>query len=161
MSRKTQTDTCEVTIEGKEKLLSLKREMEFLTRRVAKNPLSTSYYTQIKELLEDLLMLELAQRAAEVTVQYQTRNKIISIQEQDLTSFRLEMEKAKTLKLVAGILSLTGYLNVEDVLDKVTSTIYGPRINRVNDSKDSLLKDLKKILDSYASKLENTIKQKP
>lgn len=103
--------------------------MLFLTRQVGRNPLATGYYIQLKELLEDLLMLELAQRVAEATMKFYTRNKTLVINDQSLVPFRSEMEKAKTLKLVSGVLSLSGCLDVESVLDKVTTKSHNNIVN--------------------------------
>lgn len=137
--------------EEKDKTASIKREMLFLTRKVGSNALSAGYYVQMKDLLEDLLMLELAQRAAEATIQFNTKNKIISIEHHHLNAFRAEMEKAKTLKLITGILSLSGHFDVEGVLDKVTTAMYGPKTKK--EKTPDLLAELKKIMADYAKKI--------
>lgn len=144
------------------RISELRREMIFLTRSVGKNPLSIGYYTQIKDLLEDLMMLELAQRAAEVTIQFQTINKIISIDDRALAPFRAEMEKAKTLKMITGILSITGCLDTEDVLSKVTTYMYGPKMPKDTKTEKEIntLNEIKKLLDDYARKIEKSCKPK-
>lgn len=144
--------------EEREKLASVKREMLLLTRKVGRNPLAAGYYIQIKDLLEDLMMLELAQKAAESTMKFDSANKIITIDDASLGPFRAEMEKAKMLKLVAGVLSLSGCLNVEDTLDKVTSSMYGPRIKDKKSKDIDVLSEVKKIVDSYSKKLEKALK---
>lgn len=149
----------QVKAEDKEIEASLKREMLFLTRQVGRNPLATGYYIQLKELLEDLLMLELAQRAAEATMKFYTRNKTLVINDQSLVPFRSEMEKAKTLKLVSGVLSLSGCLDVESVLDKVTTAIYGPK-HPSKQKDDNTVEEIRKIVTEYAKRIEKAMTAK-
>lgn len=140
--------------EKRDKHSQMRKEAIFLTRKVASNPLASGYYTQIKDLLEDLLMLDLAQKAAEAQLKYQTRNKVLVVDDNNLAPFRAEMERAKTLKLVTGVLSLSGHLDVESVLDKVANSLYAPNTPSQESNQANLLSEIKKMLDSYAKKME-------
>lgn len=137
----------------------LNQEMVFLTRKVAGNPLAMGYYIQLKELLEELLMLDLAQRAVEATMKYETRNKIISIDDNSLTPFRSEMEKAKTLKLATGVLSATGYLDVESALSRIEEVLYGPKKPTENVQTEQIVSRLKELLDNYSKKMERLVRR--
>lgn len=140
--------------EHRKRTAILKQEMLYLTRKVARNKLATDYYIQLKELLEELLMLDLAQKAVEATMKFETRNKVISIDDSSLLQFRTEMEKAKTLKLVSGILSATGHFEVDRVLEKIESLLYAPSQKSDSSKADDTISRLKKLLDTYAKKME-------
>lgn len=144
--------------ERKNKDRNLRQEMIFLSRKVAGNPLARGYYIQLKELLEEMLMLELAQRSVEATMRYETRNKIISIDENSLAPFRAEMEKAKTLKLITGILSATGHLDIESVLERVEDSLYGPKKVEEKQTKD-IVSQMKELLDNYSKKMEKLVRR--
>lgn len=159
--KQEKTDILKEYMKGQKKARdrTLSQEMIFLTRKVAGNPLARDYYTQLKELLEELLMLDLAQRAVEATVKYETRNKIISIDDSSLAPFRAEMEKAKTLKLASGILSATGYLDVESALSRIEEILYGPKKPTENVQTEKIVSRLKELLDDYSKRMENLIKK--
>ena len=146
---------CEEEKEAKD---ALHREMLLLTQKVGRNPLARGYYTQIKAVLEDLLMLELAQKAAEATMKFQTRDKILVVNDKALAPFRAEMERAKTLKLVSGVLSLSGHLDVDGAVELAMSALYGPRDkDKPAEKEGKLLTQLQAMLDGYAKKIEATI----
>lgn len=144
--------------EKREKGNALRREMLLLTRKVGRNPLAAAYYTQMKDLLEEILMMELAQKAVEATMKCNTQNKIICVTDTSLAPFRTEMEKAKTLKLVAGVLSMSGHLDVEGALNRVSDTLYGPRREDHKDSNNSLLAELREMIEAYSKKIDKSIK---
>lgn len=144
--------------EEKEVTDALHREYLLLTQKVGRNPLAKGYYTQIKDVLEDLLMLELAQKAAEATLKFQTRDKILVVNDRSLAPFRAEMERAKTLKLIAGVLSLSGHLDVDGAVELAMSALYGPRDKEKPAEKEGkLFAQLQAMLDGYAKKIESTV----
>jgi hypothetical protein len=144
--------------EKREKGNALRREMLLLTRKVGRNPLAAAYYTQMKDLLEEILMMELAQKAVEATMKCNTQNKIICVTDTSLAPFRTEMEKAKTLKLIAGVLSLSGHLDVDGAVELAMSALYGPRDKEKPAEKEGkLLAQLQAMLDGYAKKIESTV----
>lgn len=144
--------------ERKNRDRSLRQDMIFLTRKVGRNSLAKGYYIQLKELLEDLLMLELAQKAVEATVKYETKDKVISIDDNSLAPFRAEMEKAKTVKMVTGVLSATGYLDVESALSRVEELLYGPKKADTKQA-DTTISQIRVLLDNYAKRMENLIRR--
>lgn len=144
--------------EEKEATDALHREMLLLMQKVGRNPVAKGYYVQMKDVLEDLLMLELAQKAAEATMKFQTRNKILVVNDRALAPFRAEMERAKTLKLVTGVLSLSGHLDVDGAVELAMSALYGPRDREKPTEKEGkLLAQIQSMLDGYAKKIEATV----
>ena len=144
--------------EKREQGNALRREMILLTRKVGRNPLATAYYAQMKDILEDLLMMELAQKAVESTMKCNTQNKILQVSDAALGPFRAEMDRAKTLKLASGVLSMSGHQDVDGALERLTDTLYGPRKETKKDSDKAILSQLQEMLESYAKKVEKSIK---
>lgn len=130
---------------------ALKRETKLLSAKVASNHVARGYYVQMKEVLEDLLMLELAQKAIEARMKYETRGKLIRIDDNSLAPFRNELEKVKHIKLVEGILSASGVLDIQEIMSHLYEFMYNNQ--EVKRKKADPLKELKQVLDMYADKL--------
>jgi hypothetical protein len=144
--------------EEESRLEELSRTSNLLMSKTTSNQVANAYYIQLRALLEDILMLELAQKTTEVSLMKDTYSSIISINESSLKQFREEMEKAKTLKLITGILSITGSLNLEDNLQNVSNKIYGVESKPIQkDSFSSLKKDIKDMFENYLQQLETNL----
>lgn len=132
----------------------LRRQAEFLKKKAESNALSRDYFNAFKDIINEILMIELAQKAAESHFLHSTRFSNIRVDENSLSAFRRELEKAKLLKLITGILETTGSFNIEEIISLVSNTLYGPKPATSRTDTHKQTAELKKILNEYITTLE-------
>lgn len=120
------------------------REANALQLYVDNSEVSSGYYTAFSLILKELLDMEVAQKCAEYNAILKTKDDIVNVSEQDLHSFRSELEKLKTIFMVTKLVDTLG-LSSKDV------AISESLLQQLYPKKDISYKSLIKELQGYAS----------